>query len=129
MIPSTPSHAHHHHGRKKANPNAWKTPKAKAKFIFSQTWKLAFTILAPILYLVIFLWKPPKKQELAPHALYVIALMATYWISDSVGSVYFNNTIIFLFGGCVVALSFEYSNLHTRIAFFVMKFMGAEASM
>ncbi|ODM99981.1 Solute carrier family 13 member 3 [Orchesella cincta] len=154
MIPSTPSQPHqHHHRHKKVNPNAWKSPKAKAKFVTSQTWRLAMTVIAPIFFLLIFMWHPPKKQELAPHALYVICLMATYWISEciplaitsllpvillplfgisaseDVCSVYFNNTIIFLFGGCVVALSFEYSNLHTRIAFFVMKYMGAEASI
>lgn len=45
--------------------------------------------------------------------------------SDKVTSAYLQDSILFLFGGCIIALAFEYSNLHSRIALKVILLVGA----
>lgn len=47
---------------------------------------------------------------------------------DKIASAYLQDAILFLFGGCIIALSFEYSNLHTRIALKVIMLIGAKIS-
>jgi len=45
-----------------------------------------------------------------------------------VTSVYLQDSLLFLLGGCIIALSFEYSKLHSRIALKVMMLVGARIS-
>jgi len=91
------------------------------------------------------------RGDYAPEkGAYVLLLMACYWVSeciplpitsmipvallpllgvsncDSIAGSYLSSTIIFLIGGCILALSFEYSKLNVRIALMVVSAVGAK---
>jgi di/tricarboxylate transporter len=118
--------------------------------LISRIWKPCLAIGSPIILIAVpALWSGGKTGQ-EPYAAYVIMLMSIYWMteciplpitaflpallyplfgitsSDKVTSAYFQDSILFLFAGCVIALSFEYSNLHSRIALKVILLVGAK---
>ncbi|XP_021950123.2 solute carrier family 13 member 2 [Folsomia candida] len=125
------------------------TPKMYFGFFLKNGWTLLLSVGVPILLIVVPLCLEGHTGK-EPYAAYVIILMAIYWCTeciplpvtaflpvilypafgisdtDKVTSAYFSDSIMFLFGGCVLALSFEYTNLHSRIALHVIMFVGAK---
>ncbi|CAL8144256.1 unnamed protein product [Orchesella dallaii] len=114
-------------------------------------WTLFVAVFTPfILILVPASWEGHNGKE--PYAAYIILLMSIYWMTEciplpvtallpilffplfaiapteKITSAYLQDSIFFLFGGCIIALSFEYSNLHTRIALKVIMVVGAKIS-
>ena len=109
-------------------------------------WKTYLMILIPILLLpILYVVDPDPNQTRAMRMLYILCLMACYWmfqifdlpitslipivafplaeISDTkeVGSKYFNSTIFVFMAGIMIAIVVEETDLHKRIALLVLK--------
>ncbi|XP_066251962.1 protein I'm not dead yet-like [Euwallacea similis] len=107
-------------------------------------WKTLFIILYPIVLLPIFI----LNNVAALRCLYVVLLMAGYWVfealplpvtsmipmvlfplmgvldSDRVSLCYLKETNMMFVGGLIIALAVEHCNLHRRVALHVIKMVG-----
>ncbi|KAJ8982247.1 hypothetical protein NQ317_013549 [Molorchus minor] len=107
-------------------------------------WKTLLVVIYPLVLLPVFL----HNNTSAFRCLYVVLLMAGYWVfealplavtslipmvlfplmgvldSDKVSLCYLKETNMMFVGGLVIAIAVEYSNLHTRVALHVIKLVG-----
>ncbi|KAJ8956308.1 hypothetical protein NQ318_015044 [Aromia moschata] len=107
-------------------------------------WKTLFVIIYPLALLPVFVC----NNTAALRCLYVVLLMAGYWVfealplavtslipmvlfplmgvldSDKVSLCYLKETNMMFVGGLVIAIAVEHSNLHTRVALHVIKLVG-----
>ncbi|KAJ8939305.1 hypothetical protein NQ314_011163, partial [Rhamnusium bicolor] len=107
-------------------------------------WKTLFVIIYPLVLLPVFLC----NNTPALRCLYIVLLMAGYWVfealplpvtslipmvlfplmgvldSDKTSLCYLKETNMMFVGGLVIAIAVEYCNLHTRVALHVIKLIG-----
>ncbi|XP_050305351.1 protein I'm not dead yet-like isoform X2 [Anthonomus grandis grandis] len=107
-------------------------------------WKTLFIVLYPIILLPVFIF----DNVAALRCLYVVLLMAGYWVfealplpitslipmvlfplmgvldSDKVSLCYLKETNMMFVGGLVIAIAVEHCNLHRRVALHVIKRVG-----
>lgn len=84
--------------------------------------RAAYTILIVALYWML------EVMPLAVTSLLPLVLFPFLGVMDTtaVAPTYFKETNVMFFGGLVLALAVEYSNLHRRIALKVMTLVGSE---
>lgn len=107
-------------------------------------WKTIFVVVYPLVLLPVFLC----NNTAAMRCLYVVLLMAGYWVfealplpvtslipmvlfplmgvldSDKVSLCYLKETNMMFVGGLVIAIAVEHCHLHTRVALHVIKLVG-----
>lgn len=107
-------------------------------------WKSLFVVLYPLVLLPVFL----LNNIAALRCLYVVLLMAGYWVlealplpvtsllpmvlfplmgvldSDKTSLCYLKETNMMFVGGLIIAIAVEHCNLHTRVALHVIKLVG-----
>lgn len=107
-------------------------------------WKTLFIIFYPLVLLPVFVF----DNVAALRCLYVVLLMAGYWVfealplpvtslipmvlfplmgvldSDKVSLCYLKETNMMFVGGLVIAIAVEHCNLHRRVALHVIKWVG-----
>ncbi|XP_063923978.1 protein I'm not dead yet isoform X2 [Zophobas morio] len=107
-------------------------------------WKAIFVVVYPLVLLPVFL----HDNVAALRCLYVVLLMAGYWVfealplpvtslipmvlfplmgildSDKTSLCYLKETNMMFVGGLVIAIAVEYCNLHTRVALYVIQLVG-----
>ncbi|KAK9874168.1 hypothetical protein WA026_002519 [Henosepilachna vigintioctopunctata] len=107
-------------------------------------WKSIFVILYPLVLLPVFL----LNNIPALRCLYVVLLMAGYWVlealplpvtsllpmiffplmgvldSNQTSLCYLKETNMMFVGGLIIAIAVEHCNLHTRVALHVIKWVG-----
>ncbi|CAH0548728.1 unnamed protein product [Brassicogethes aeneus] len=107
-------------------------------------WKSLFVLIYPFALLPVFIF----DNVASLRCLYVVLLMAGYWVlealplpvtslipmvlfplmgvldSDKVSLCYLKETNMMFVGGLVIAIAVEHCNLHTRVALYAIKFVG-----
>ncbi|XP_015836203.1 protein I'm not dead yet isoform X1 [Tribolium castaneum] len=107
-------------------------------------WRAIFVVVYPLVLLPVFL----HNNVAAFRCLYVVLLMAGYWVfealplpvtslipmvlfplmgildSDKTSLCYLKETNMMFVGGLVIAIAVEYCNLHTRVALYVIQLVG-----
>lgn len=107
-------------------------------------WKTIFIVVYPLVLLPVFV----LNNVAALRCLYVVLLMAGYWVfealplpvtslipmvlfplmgvldSDKVSLCYLKETNMMFVGGLIIALAVEHCNLHRRVALHVIKMVG-----
>ncbi|KAJ8916528.1 hypothetical protein NQ315_000170 [Exocentrus adspersus] len=107
-------------------------------------WRTLFVVAYPLVLLPVFVCYNTAAQR----CLYVVLLMAGYWVfealplpvtslipmvlfplmgvldSDKVSLCYLKETNMMFVGGLVIAIAVEHCNLHTRVALYVIKLVG-----
>lgn len=107
-------------------------------------WKTIFVVVYPLVLLPVFLC----NNTAAMRCLYVVLLMAGYWVfealplpvtslipmvlfplmgvldSDKVSLCYLKETNMMFVGGLVIAIAVEHCHLHTRVALHVIKLVS-----
>ena len=117
----------------------------------SATQKIGLILGLVMFFLVLLFFDlDPEKPTLTRMAAVAI-LMAVWWITDAIplfatallpmilyplldimksgatAPIYFNSTILLFLGGFMIALTMEKWNLHRRIAFILIRFIGGGA--
>ncbi|XP_076255030.1 tricarboxylate transporter protein I'm not dead yet isoform X2 [Rhynchophorus ferrugineus] len=107
-------------------------------------WKTLFVVLWPLILLPVFIF----DNVAALRCLYVVLLMAGYWVlealplpvtslipmvlfplmgvldSDKVSLCYLKETNMMFVGGLIIAIAVQHCNLHRRVALHVIKMVG-----
>lgn len=107
-------------------------------------WRTLIIIVTPFVFLPVMI----LNEGLAYRCMYVVLVMAVFWVTEAVPlavtsmippvafpilgildtddtcTVYFKETMLMFIGGIIIALSVEFSNLHKRIAFKVISIIG-----
>ncbi|XP_060651939.1 protein I'm not dead yet isoform X1 [Drosophila nasuta] len=119
-------------------------PEVKCSSFFANHWKGLVVFLMPIICLPVML----NNEGLAYRCMYVLLIMAVFWVtealplyvtsmipiiafptlgimdSEATCMTYFKDTLVMFMGGIMVALAVEYSGLHKRLALRVIQMVG-----